>query len=112
MDDGYCPCCYDEENYEFHWGVFEPEHRFGGSEPHEGYCSNCGFRYVEHIKHPEEEQVANYRLHCIKQMQHLDRALLWLSRIIRKRTIGNGGDSTMWYRYALKNTEKAEAEKE
>lgn len=55
-----CPCC-GIHTYDFHYGAYEEGHRFGGSEPDEGYCPNCGFVYTEHIKHPESEQVARYK---------------------------------------------------
>ena len=62
-----CPCC-GADKWEFHWGAFEPGHRFGGSEPHYGYCSSCGFHYQEHMGHPMEEQVKKYKkFHNIKE---------------------------------------------
>lgn len=56
-----CPCC-GKETYDFSWGHFEPGHRFGGSEPHMGYCRSCGFFYQEHINHPLKEQVRKYKV--------------------------------------------------
>jgi len=60
MKDEECPYC-GKYTYDFHYGRFEPEHRFGGSEPDEGYCRFCGFHYTEHIKDPLEEQVKRYK---------------------------------------------------
>jgi len=55
-----CPSC-GSDKWEFHFGAREPDHRFGGSEPDEGYCSDCDFQYQEHIRHPMPEQVKRHK---------------------------------------------------
>lgn len=59
MDLRECPCC-GEETYHFSAGAYEAEHRFGKVEPDEGWCENCDFRYLEHINHPESEQIEKH----------------------------------------------------
>lgn len=56
MNANECPCC-DAEGYEYvsGWQNNEP------IEPDEGWCNECGFHYVEHIKNPLSEQVENHK---------------------------------------------------
>jgi hypothetical protein len=60
MNTEECPCC-GSTAWDFHYGMREEGHRFGGSEPDVGYCSACGFSYQEHIDHPMSEQVKRYQ---------------------------------------------------
>lgn len=60
MNTEECPCC-GSTTWDFHYGMREEGHRFGGSEPDEGYCRMCGFHYSEHIDHPMSEQVEQYQ---------------------------------------------------
>jgi len=38
--------------------------------PNEGYCSHCGYRYSEHVKHSEKEQVEKH-IQWLKKMSHI-----------------------------------------
>ena len=65
-----CPCCYENGVYEIDW----PYVPVGETplEPAEGCCSNCGFRWHEHCRHPEREQVLAHREWMKKQGANID----------------------------------------
>lgn len=52
-----CPVCkhptYKEEQGEYYSDGMQIS-------PDEGYCSNCNFRYSQHINHSIEEQIKNH----------------------------------------------------
>jgi len=51
-----CPCC-GKETYEKYSGESDGEQQLS---PDVGWCSSCGFRYSQHVKHPLQEQVEDY----------------------------------------------------
>jgi len=54
-----CPAC-GHLAFRITRGRREPDHRFGGSEPDEGFCSYCEFRWAEDVRNPIEKQAARW----------------------------------------------------
>lgn len=57
-----CPVC-GKRTYIDYEGEYDIPDESGAKKlsPDTGYCSNCGFVYEEHIKHPLDEQVKKYK---------------------------------------------------
>lgn len=58
-----CPQCGSIKSWHFCEGELADSiwDRFDKVSPDEGGCSKCGFRYSEHIKHPLEKQIKEFR---------------------------------------------------
>jgi hypothetical protein len=97
-----CPCCYREYVYHYDSGEYDADGMQIG--PAFGDCAYCGYHYQQHCKHPEREQIEAHRLRCISKMNHLSRAVKWLSRILTKRTGGAGIRVHYWIQKAMINT--------
>ena len=57
-----CPNC-GKNTYEEWEGEYDIPDESGAKKlsPDTGKCSSCGFSYSEHIEHPLEEQVKNFK---------------------------------------------------
>lgn len=58
-----CPQCGSIKSWHFSPGepaasIFD---RFDKVSPDQGWCNKCGFSYSEHIRHPLEEQIREFR---------------------------------------------------
>ena len=62
-----CPVChyltYKEEEGDYYGDGMKIS-------PNEGYCSRCEYRYSEHVKHPEKEQVEKH-IEWLKKISHI-----------------------------------------
>ena len=64
MNSNECPVCGAEDyHYESGWQNREP------IEPDEAWCDKCGYRWQEHCKHPESEQIAKFKISKYDDLQ-------------------------------------------
>lgn len=58
-----CPQCGSTKSWCFDEGESASSiwDRFDKASPDTGHCYKCGFSYSEHVKHPLEEQIREFR---------------------------------------------------
>ncbi len=87
MSSDECPVCGAENyHYESGWQNGEP------IEPDEAWCDVCGYHWQQHCKHPESEQIANFKIGKYDELRsEIDRLMLWIKHYGIDDKVNQGG---------------------